>query len=67
MKKRYNVAYTYNGKPRMYCVKSMDFKTALRMLELWVVKYWNTDAQSGKAYPSGKGFYPVTLAHIVEV
>lgn len=64
---KYNIVYTSNGEPRVYCKCDMGFVTAQKMLTLWVSKYWDTVNECGKAYPNGKGFYPVTLAKIVEV
>lgn len=63
----YNIFYTYDGMLRKYCIRDMDYVTAQKMLSLWVSKYWDEKKEKAKAYPNGRGFYPVSKAYIAEV
>jgi len=67
MKTVYGIFYLYDGEPREYTKDLMDLDTAKRMLNLWLSRYWDEKTNKGKAYPNGKGFYPVTKAQIVKV
>jgi len=62
-----NIYYEYAGECRVYCKDNMDFATAQRMLALWIKRYWDEVTDTPKAYPNGKGFYPVTKARIFKV
>ena len=60
----YNIEYTYDGETRLYCAESCDLVMAQHTLENFKRRYLNADG-TGKAYPNGKGFYPISNPRIV--
>ncbi len=61
---KYNVAYDRDdGEVIIYCKSWMDHATAEVQLDNFKKRYLNADG-TGKAYPNGQGFYPVSNPRI---
>ena len=50
----------------MYCAHNMDLATAKDQLSKFMARYIGPDGR-GKAYPNGKGSFPITDYRIVRV
>jgi len=62
----YNIAYEDNGKVRLYCEENMEMETAHVYLKKFADKYLDANGK-GRAYPNGKGYYPISNPRIVRV
>lgn len=62
----FNIAYVYAGVVKHYCAKPCDHQTAERTLRDFKRRYLNADG-TGRAYPNGKGVYPISNPRIVAV